>query len=174
MRYLFILLLFACNPVKKVMNDPAKYKKVTDAFVLSGGCANDTVTVEVVKDTVIYRDSVVKEFYNVPCKDFDTTFGDTRISVSSGVLRYVHTCPKCDVKIIKQTNTIVDRTLEKVLRASIVTKDSIISSYIKVIAERDATISELKKKNRWMTIKMGAAFALFIVILFRKFLIRLI
>jgi hypothetical protein len=72
----------------------------------------------------------------------------------------------------KPTEVFVENKGQKVFRALELNEN--MGIYIKVIAERDATISELKKKNRWMTIKMGAAFVLFIVILFRKFLIRLI
>ena len=95
MRLLVILLLFAaCNPVKRVLRDPVKFQQVKEAVIKSGACVNDTTVIEVVRDSIIRKDSLIKEMIPVPCKDFDTTFGKTRISVSSGILKYEHTCDK--------------------------------------------------------------------------------
>lgn len=136
MRLVLLAILFiACNPVKRVLNDPKKFEQVAQEVVRKGYCINDTVTVEVVKDSIIRKDSLIKEMIPVPCKDFDTTFGKTRISVSSGVLKYEHTCEKETViRERVRTNTVRDRKLEDLLKKDIDT--------------RDGRISQLEKENK--------------------------
>lgn len=136
MRLILLAILFiACNPVKRVLNDPKKFEVVKEAVIRSGACVNDTTIVEVIKDSIIRKDSLIKEMIPVPCKDFDTTFGKTRISVSSGILKYEHTCDKETViRERVRTNTVRDKSLEDLLK--------------KDIATRDGRISQLEKENK--------------------------
>ena len=62
MRYLIssLLILFvviACNPVKKVMGDPEKKKKVTDQLLKEGICRPDTFLL-VITDTLVQTDTL--------------------------------------------------------------------------------------------------------------------
>jgi hypothetical protein len=115
MKYLIIiLLLVSCNPVKRVLKDPVKLDQVAQEVVRMGYCVNDTTVITEVKDTVIYRDSIVEKVEQIPCKDFDTTIGRARIWVRSGVLTY---SAKDSVVYRTKTitNTVRDREYERVL-----------------------------------------------------------
>ena len=175
MRYLLILLLFACNPVKQVLKDPKKFDQVKDAVIRSGACVNDTLTVEITKDTVIYKDSLIEKMIKVPCKDFDTTFGDTRISVSSGVLKYEHKCKEKAKWVEKKvTNTVRDRALENILKGDIerLQKDS--ANKVLELRKVSQSLSEAKWNNKMLWLKLIGLVVLFGVITFRKQLIGLI
>jgi len=115
---IIILLLVACNPVKKVMKDPEKFDEVAQEVIRRGYCVNDTTVITEVKDTVIYRDSIIEKIQKIPCKDFDTTIGRARIKVSSGVLTY---SAKDSVVYRTKTitNTVRDREYERILLSDI-------------------------------------------------------
>jgi hypothetical protein len=142
MRYLLIILLFvACNPIKRVVNDPKKFELMKEIVVRSGACANDTVVVS--KDSIVYKDSLIEKKIQVPCADFDSTFGDTRISVRSGVLTYEH---KCKEKTVTKTitNNIRDRALENILKSDIKKMDSVIGAKERVVKDKESEIKSLR------------------------------
>ena len=56
MRYLLLILLFACNPVKQVLKDKEKLDQVAEVVIKSGYCANDT-TIITKSDTTIVHDT---------------------------------------------------------------------------------------------------------------------
>jgi len=73
MRYLLLLILFGCNPVKQVLRDQEKLEEVAKVVVKGGWCANDTtfitksdtllvidtlVTIDTLTDTYILNDTV--------------------------------------------------------------------------------------------------------------------
>ena len=80
MRVLLVLLILSsCNPVRKVLNDPAKFAVIKDTVIARGYCANDTSIIyisdtlevtdtlyEVMTDTLVINDSVV--FWDVKYK----------------------------------------------------------------------------------------------------------
>lgn len=43
--FIIICVLFACNPVKKVLNNPDHYNRVKDSVIARGACVNDTTYV---------------------------------------------------------------------------------------------------------------------------------
>lgn len=148
---LIILTAFflACNPVKRVLNDPSRFEQVKEAVIRSGACVNDTVTVETVKDSVIYRDSLIE--FKVPCPDFDTIIGHdgTQISISSGVLT-AKVKAKETQKTIRVTNTVKDRSLENILKADIAWRDSTIKVYQDLLeGEQKVSSEQRSKKNTW-------------------------
>lgn len=148
---LIILCAFfmACNPVKRVLNDPLKFDKVKEAVIRGGYCINDTTIIETIKDSVIYRDSLVE--FKVPCPDVDTIIGHdgTQISISSGVLT-AKVKAKETQKIIKVTNTVRDRSLENLLKKDIAWRDSTIKVYEGMLASEQKVSSEQRKaKNTW-------------------------
>lgn len=70
--FLVLLILSSCNPIKKVLNDPAKFAIVKDTVLARGYCVNDTSFVyisdtlevtdtlyEVMTDTLVINDSLV-------------------------------------------------------------------------------------------------------------------
>lgn len=158
-KLLFLLILFAsCNPVKRVLRDPIKFEQVAQEVVRKGYCVNDTVTTEIVRDSIIRKDSLIKEFIPVPCKDFDTTFGKTRISVRSGVLKYEHTCEKEQViRERKVTNSVRDKKLEDILKGDIAKRDGVVSELRNTVKTKDEQISSLKKENIKLKATIGGA-----------------
>jgi hypothetical protein len=65
-KLLLIIILFGCNPVKKVLRDPEKFNQVAEEVIRRGMCANDTLLI-VKSDTLVKVDSLI-EVYS------DTTF----------------------------------------------------------------------------------------------------
>ena len=95
MRVLLVLLILSsCNPVRKVLNDPAKFAVIKDTVLARGYCVNDTSFVyvsdtlevtdtlyEVMTDTLVINDSVV--FWDTKYKTIlkTRTIRDSIISV---------------------------------------------------------------------------------------------
>lgn len=82
--FLVLLILSSCNPIKKVLNDPAKFAVIKDTVLARGYCANDTsflyitdtlevtdTLYEVMTDTLVINDSVV--FWDVKFKTIQRT-----------------------------------------------------------------------------------------------------
>lgn len=172
MRYLIVILLFSCNPVKQVLRDKGKLDKVAEVLVRKGYCSNDTITTETVRDSIVYKDSIIER--KVPCDDFKTTIGDDTLSVKAGVLSI---SGKDKIRVVTKTNTVRDRALENILKGDI-------QKLIEANADKDSTInnleSELKKTSGELSglkVKYKLHLALLaigsLVIIFRKPLIRL-
>ena len=95
MRVLLVLLILSsCNPVRKVLNDPAKFAVLKDTVLARGYCVNDTSFIyisdtleitdtlyEVMTDTLVINDSVV--FWDTKYKTIlkTRTIRDSIISV---------------------------------------------------------------------------------------------
>lgn len=144
LKYLSALLLLSsivsCSPVKQVLKDKNKFDKVAEEVIRRGYCVNDTTVVTEYKDSVVYKDSIVKVFRPVPCKDFDTSIGRARIVIRNGELTF-----KAKDSIIYQTrtvtNTVRDKSYENILKKDIQGRDTI-------IAAREASIKELRMANK--------------------------
>lgn len=144
---LISLVFIACNPVKKVLNDPKKFEIVKEAVIRSGACINDTITLQTTKDSVIYRDSIINSQVVVPCKDFDTTLSDgTNIKVISGVLIYSKKS-KETTKTITITNSIRDKAYENILKSDIAKRDSAIAAYLKLYTDTQAKLKKSEMDN---------------------------
>lgn len=91
---LALLILSSCNPVRKVLQDPAKFAVIKDTVLARGYCANDTSFIyisdtlevtdtlyEVMTDTLVINDSVV--FWDTKYKTIlkTRTIRDSIISV---------------------------------------------------------------------------------------------
>ena len=95
MRVLLVLLILSsCNPVRKVLQDPAKFAVIKDTVLARGYCANDTSFIyisdtlevtdtlyEVMTDTLVINDSLV--FWDTKYKTIlkTRTIRDSIISV---------------------------------------------------------------------------------------------
>jgi hypothetical protein len=167
---IFLILLIACNPVKRVLNDRDKFEKVKEAVIRSGACVNDTITVEITKDSVIYKDYIIEKSLNVPCPDFEKAMPDgTLIRISSGVLTYRHNCKEKEViRTVTKTNNIRDRALENILKGDITKRDTAIAAYIKLLNDSQIANRDLKKENRNLALKFWGIIAIAGVIVFRK------
>lgn len=60
MRYLFLILLLSCNPVKQVLKDKEKLDKVAEVVISSGYCVNDTI-IKTNSDTLITYDTIIEK-----------------------------------------------------------------------------------------------------------------
>ncbi len=56
---------YSCSPVKRVLSNPKYYEAVKKQVILNGECVNDTITEEVLKDTIIYKDTVIHDSFKV-------------------------------------------------------------------------------------------------------------
>jgi hypothetical protein len=74
MRYIFLLLFVACNPVKQVLRDPVKLEEVAKIVIKGGWCANDTTYI-VKSDTTIVVDTLVEVYTDLEIRTVnDTTY----------------------------------------------------------------------------------------------------
>jgi len=167
------LLLIGCDPVKRVLRDETMFDQVAEEMIRRGYCANDTTVVTELKDTIIYKDSLVRVIDSVPCRDFDTTIGSARISVRSGVLTF-SAKDSIVYKTKTITNSIRDRSLENILKADISSRDKQIDSLKLAVRSSQTANKELKADLRWFQIKFWGLFAAALVIIFRKSLIKLV
>ena len=167
MKYLSFLLLLGCNPVKQVLKDKTKFDLVAKEVVRRGYCVNDTIVIEKIKDSVVYKDSIIERVNNVPCKDFDTTIGRARIKVSSGVLTYTAK-DSVILRVRTITNNIRDKKLEEILKGDISNRDSIILDYRKSVLDLQTANKDVKSDLAWMTAKFWMLFVTALIIIFRR------
>jgi len=174
MKYLVLItcLIAACNPVKQVLKDPLKLEEVAQEVVRRGYCVNDTVTETVVKDSIVYRDSIIKKVERIPCKDFDTTIGRARIRVSSGVLFY-----SAKDSIVYRTktvsNTVIDRSRERVLSQDIGKLNEALSNERAKMVELKAEFKAYKVDSRIDRAKLWLLIVAIGIFAFRKQILSL-
>lgn len=175
MRRISVILLFlmGCNPVKQVLRDPDKLQIVAEEIIRRGGCVNDTIKIESVKDSIVVKDSIIERISSIPCKDFDTSIGRARIRVSSGVLTY-----SAKDSIVYRTKTITnnirDTKLESILKRDIATRDSIAKTYQEIIRNSQIANRELAwDKGMWI-VKFWVLLTVSLAIIFRKQLARML
>lgn len=74
MRYLFLLLFVACNPVKQVLRDQEKLEEIAKIVIKGGWCANDTTYITN-SDTVLVVDTLVEVHTDLEISTInDTTY----------------------------------------------------------------------------------------------------
>lgn len=172
MRYLWFILLIGCNPVKQVLKDKAKLDLVAKEVIKQGYCVNDTTVIEKIRDSIVYKYSIIERVNNIPCKDFDTTIGRARIKVSSGVL--IYSAKDSTVYRTKTiTNTVRDRSLESILQQDIDSKTKDIDSLKNAVRSLQIENRDLRNENSWLTVKFWLIIIAAILIIFRKQIIRL-
>ena len=125
--FIYLLVVFAilacsCNPVKKVMSTPKYYDQVKRQVILRGECANDTVTKEIIKESIVYKDTVVHDSFkvNMPAIcHLDTIVNDFSVYLDNGNL-WVTWLGKVPTKTIntQTTHIIVDKAKEAILMDS--------------------------------------------------------
>ena len=173
MRWLAIIfILAACNPVKRVLKDQEKFDQVAEEVIRRGYCINDTITVTEVKDSVVYRDSIVERVDSVPCKDFDTTIGRARIRVSSGVLYYTY---KDSVVYRTRTikETVRDRALEDILKNDIAKLQDSLKQALFDKKECAADLKATKREARNDGVKYWLIIVALVTFAFRKQILSL-
>lgn len=174
MRYIVLfILLVSCNPVKRVLQDKSKFDIIAEEVIRRGYCVNDTLVIEKVRDSIVYRDSIISIIDSVPCKDFDTTIGCARIRVSSGVLTYTSK-DSIVYRTKKITNTVRDRSFENILKGDIINRDSIIVQLNKDIINSEIRNKETRADLLWWKIRFSLLCIAFGLVLFRKPIAKII
>jgi hypothetical protein len=174
MRYLILfILLVSCNPIKKVLQDKSKFDIVAEEVIRRGYCVNDTLVIEKVRDSIIYKDSIISIIDSVPCKDFDTTIGNARIRVSSGILTY-SAKDSIVYRTKKITNTVRDHSFENVLKGDISQKDSVINSLRIEIIDSEIKNKETRSDLLWWKVRFSLLCIAFGLVLFRKPIAKII
>lgn len=122
--YIFLLgaivsVFYSCSPVKRVLTNPKYYEQVKKQVILNGECVNDTITEEVLKDTIIYKDTVIHDSFkvNMPMEcHLDTIVNDFSVYLENGNL-WVKWLGKVPERTIKKqvTHVVVDRAKEAIL-----------------------------------------------------------
>ena len=170
--YIFLLgaivsVLYSCSPVKRVLENPKYYAQVKKQVILNGECVNDTITEEILKDTIIYKDTVIHDSFkvNMPMEcHIDTIVNDFSVYIENGNMwvKWLGQIPT-RIKEQKITHTVVDRAKEAIL--------------IDSCANQSRQIYGLNNKistHRKEKFKLFAIIAILIIILFRKPLLRLV
>ena len=145
------ILIWGCNPVKKISKSPKLYEKARQLVVSRGGCIVDTTTKIRIKDSLIYKDTsytgTVKTKLASTC-NYDTTFPDGfHLVISDGVISY-----KLPVKIeehqrtIIRDNYIVDHSRIDLLLSQLKTKSDSLSNLKLENRQQKQTIRELRFK----------------------------
>jgi len=157
----FSLIACGCNPVKRVLTTPKYYEVVKRQVILNGECANDTITQEVLKDTVIYRDTVVHDSFkvNMPMEcHIDTIVNNFSVYIENGKM-WVKWLGKVPTRTIntQTTHVVVDRAKEAILI------DSCRSMQLKIYEKENI----IHQKNSIM-LKLYIGLLAGIIFIFRK------
>lgn len=163
-------IVLACNPVKQVMKDPAKWEQVKEAVIRSGACVTDTTTTEEVTEEVVPKVSIIE--VPMPCPDATIAKDGVVISVNSGVLQ-AKIPHKETIKTQKITNSIRDKSLENILKADIAQRDSAIKVYMSLYERSQLEVKTLKAEKSALKWKLFGVVLLAGVITFRKQILKL-
>lgn len=140
------LLIVSCNPVKQVLKDKVKFDKVAEEVIRRGYCVNDTI-VEIVTDTVYKTDSLVINTVQYKNGKIDTVFADGSALYMDEAGNVSVKCPvKKQVRTVKKTETIRDRSLENILKRDIFVADSISKDLRRSIEEKNIQIQAVENK----------------------------
>jgi hypothetical protein len=122
--YIFLLgaiigVLYSCSPVKRVLSNPKYYAEVKKQVILNGECVNDTITEEILKDTIIYKDTVIHDSFkvNMPMECYlDTIVNDFSVYLENGNL-WIKWLGQVPTRTINKqtTHVVVDRAKEAIL-----------------------------------------------------------
>lgn len=170
--YLFLLgaivsVLYSCSPVKRVLSNPKYYAQVKKQVILNGECVNDTITEEILKDTIIYKDTVIHDSFkvNMPMEcHLDTIVNDFSVYLENGNL-WVQWLGKVPERTINKqtTHVVVDRAKEAILIDSC-------KSLERTVYEKN---NELTRKNKTM-VKLYIGLIAMLLFMLRKPIMRLV
>jgi hypothetical protein len=162
-----ISVLYSCSPVKRVLSNPKYYAEVKKQVILNGECVNDTITEEILKDTVIYKDTVIHDSFkvNMPMEcHLDTIVNDFSVYLENGNL-WVKWLGQLPTRTINKqtTHVVVDRAKEAILI------DSCKSLELKLYDKEN----QLVRKNKTI-FKLYTGLAFLLLFILRKPLLRLV
>ncbi len=170
--YVFLLgaiigVFYSCSPVKRVLSNPKYYEAVKKQVILNGECVNDTVTEEILKDTIIYKDTVIHDSFkvNMPMEcHLDTIVNDFSVYLENGNL-WVKWLGQVPTRTINKqtTHVVVDRAKEAILI------DSCKSLELKLYDKEN----QLVRKNKTI-FKLYIGLAFLLLFMLRKPLLKLV
>lgn len=133
--FLVLLILSSCNPVRKVLNDPAKFAIIKDTVLARGYCANDTSFVYI-SDTLEITDTLYEVITDTLVINDSLVFWDTQY------------------KTILKTRTIRDSIKSVVVD----------SAQVQVLRKELVIAQEYKKWKRMFMWSVGASIAFFLLL----------
>lgn len=170
--YVFLLgaiigVFYSCSPVKRVLSNPKYYAEVKKQVILNGECVNDTITEEILKDTIIYKDTIIHDSFkvNMPMEcHLDTIVNDFSVYLENGNL-WVKWLGQVPTRTINKqtTHVVIDRAKEAILIDSCANQE-------RKIYDLNNKIGSTKKTN----FKLLAIIVILTLLLFRKTLLRLV
>jgi hypothetical protein len=129
-----VLLLFSCNPVKKVLKNDNLFEQVAEEVIKRGLCSNDTIIVSK-SDTTITIDSLVTiQIDSIIHRD------DTVYFWANKIYNY-------------KEKVFIRDTIKQILKDS-----SLINVLSKNVKDKDQQIAKLKDDIRKKNIMLGGAF----------------
>jgi len=142
-----ISVLYSCSPVKRVLSNPKYYAQVKRQVILNGECVNDTITEEILKDTIIYKDTVIHDSFkvNMPMEcHLDTIVNDFSVYLENGNL-WVKWLGKMPTRTINKqtTHVVVDKAKEAILLDSCANQARKIYELDNQISRKNSIISKL-------------------------------
>lgn len=162
-----ISVFYSCSPVKRVLSNPKYYAEVKKQVILNGECVNDTITEEILKDTIIYKDTVIHDSFKVDMPmecHLDTIVNDFSVYLENGNL-WVKWLGQIPTRTINKqtTHVVVDRAKEAILI------DSCKSLELKIYDKEN----QLARKNKTV-FKLYLGLAFLILFMLRKPILKLI
>jgi hypothetical protein len=162
-----VSVFYSCSPVKRVLSNPKYYEAVKKQVILNGECVNDTITEEILKDTIIYKDTVIHDSFkvNMPMEcHLDTIVNDFSVYLDNGNL-WVKWLGQVPTRTINKqtTHVVVDRAKEAILI------DSCKSLELKLYDKEN----QLVRKNKTI-FKLYIGLAFLLLFMLRKPLLRLV
>jgi hypothetical protein len=162
-----VSVFYSCSPVKRVLSNPKYYEAVKKQVILNGECVNDTITEEILKDTIIYKDTVIHDSFkvNMPMEcHLDTIVNDFSVYLENGNL-WVKWLGQVPIRTINKqtTHVVVDRAKEAILI------DSCKSLELKLYDKEN----QLVRKNKTI-FKLYIGLAFLLLFMLRKPLLRLV
>jgi hypothetical protein len=162
-----VSVLYSCSPVKRVLSNPKYYAEVKKQVILNGECVNDTITEEILKDTIIYKDTVIHDSFkvNMPMEcHLDTIVNDFSVYLENGNL-WVKWLGQIPTRTINKqtTHVVVDRAKEAILI------DSCKSLELKLYDKEN----QLVRKNKTI-FKLYIGLAFLLLFMLRKPILRLV
>jgi hypothetical protein len=185
--FVLLVLVAGCNPVKQVLNDPAKFEKVAQQVVRRGYCVNDTTT----RDTstkIILKDSLVHDTLQLPPVDrstesagmvgsqgagtaVDTTFASgARIKVTNNGKVSIAYPVKEVTREVSIDHYIRDTKKEALLQQDIDSRDSLINKLTmgkhtleQALDDKQAQVKSLQHKIHIKTLELIGLLILILV-----------
>ncbi len=169
---LIVLMGYACNSVKRVINDPVKLDQVAQEVIRRGYCVNDTIFETVIEsDTSIDRTShisdtllALSDIPNITICNFDTTLkSGTRVRFNEGYLIVDEKVSRKERTIVKRKDHFIrDTKFEQILQNDIILYRDTMNQHLGVIKANTNEIKYLKSRNSKLQLIIGVIVLLII------------